>query len=87
MGSYLESQLLETIEAQNSTIKKLQQEHLKTIEESRRIIARYQEGIDLGAKAIAMLEEKIKRLECEALGRYWNATNGTNGTHEKDGAK
>ena len=75
MGSYLESQLLETIEAQNSTIKKLGEENLKTIHEARAIIARYQEGINLGAKAIAMLEAKVKKLECDAIGRSWNATN------------
>jgi hypothetical protein len=73
MGSYLESQLLETIEAQNTTIKKLQKENKQTVQEALAMMQKYQRAIILGAAAMKLLEAKVKKLECEALGRSWNA--------------
>jgi hypothetical protein len=65
------------LEAQSETIKKLRDANIKTFMEANAIMLRYQAAIDLGAAAIRLLEAKVKKLECEALGRAWNATNET----------
>ena len=67
------------LNAQSETIKKLTAENKKTVQEALSLVARYQQGIRLADEAIKLLEAKVKKLECEALGRSWDAT--------KDGAK
>lgn len=80
------------LEAQSKTIKMLQEERLKTVEEANRLMLKYQGAIDIAQKTIDMLRtaleqktERVKQLECEALGRSWDASNPTKPTDKKGG--
>lgn len=71
----------EMLDAQSKTIKKLQAEHQNTLLEANHLMLKYQAAITFAQEAIAMLratgekqKEQIKKLECEALGKAWNAT-------------
>lgn len=69
------------LDAQSKTIQRLQAEHVRTIQEANRLMLKYQSAIEIAQATIEMLrkaleaeKEKVKQLECEAIGRSWNAT-------------